>query len=135
MRTGDNRRWRWLFLAAVATAMVATACGGSSSHRSAGRPTPTVVVLQATGPDSLDPAVGDTPQVLEADWLAYTPLLTYVHSAGDPGTRITAGLAVDYPTISGGGRIYTLTLNSGLTYSNGQPVKASDFTWAGERAV
>lgn len=114
--------------------MVAAACGGSS-HRSADRPTPTVVVLQATGPDSLDPAVGDSPEALEADWLAYTPLLTYVHSAGDPGTRITAGLAVNYPTISGGGRIYTLTLNSGLTYSNGQPVKASDFTWAVERAV
>jgi peptide/nickel transport system substrate-binding protein len=123
-----------LVAVALGASLLAAGCGGSS-HRTSDRLTPTLVVLQATGPDSLDPAVGDTPQALEADWLAYTPLLTYVHSAGDPGTRITTGLAVDYPTISDGGRTYTLNLRSGLIYSNGQPVRASDFAWAVERAI
>ena len=134
MRTGDNRRRLGLVLAVVATATLAAGCGGSS-HRSADRPTPTLLVLEATGPDSLDPAVGNTPQALQADWLAYTPLLTYEHSAGVPGTRITPGLAVDYPTITASGRIYTLTLRGGLTFSNGRPVRARDFTRAIERAI
>ena len=120
---------------AVLTVLLAAACGGGSSHRSVERPLPTVVVLEATGPDSLDPAVGDTPQALEADSAAYMPLLTYEAAAGAPGTRVIPGLAVDWPTISDGGLIYTLTLRTGLTYSNGQPVKASDFTWAVERAI
>jgi peptide/nickel transport system substrate-binding protein len=89
----------------------------------------------ATGPDSLDPAVGDTTQALEADWLAYTPLVTYVHSSGVPGTRLIAGLATDLPTVSDAGKTYSIMLQPGLVYSNGEPVRASDFTWAVERAI
>jgi peptide/nickel transport system substrate-binding protein len=119
----------------VLGALLAAGCGGGSSGRSARRPPSTVVVLEVTGPDSLDPAVGDTPQALEADWLVYTPLLSYEHSAGDPGTNILPTLAAGHPTITDGGRLYKLTLRRGLTYSNRRPVKASDFTWAVERAI
>lgn len=120
----------------LAGALLAAGCGaGNPSHHSSQPSTPTAVVLEATGPDSLDPAVGNTPQALEAEWEVYTPLLTYVHSAGVPGTRVTAGLAEANPTITDGGRIYTLTLTPGLTYSNGEPVRASDFAWAVERAI
>jgi len=38
------------------------------------------------------------------------------------------------PKISNGGKTYTLFLRPGLKYSNGKPVKASDFTYAVERA-
>jgi peptide/nickel transport system substrate-binding protein len=89
----------------------------------------------AVAPNSLDPAVGDTPQAFEADWLVYTPLLTYHHSIGVPGTVVIPGLADALPTISDGGRTYTLGLIPGLVYSTGQAVKASDFTWAVERAI
>jgi peptide/nickel transport system substrate-binding protein len=70
----------------------------------------------AAAPDSLDPAVAYTPQALEADWLVYTPLLTYNHSAGVPGTIVIPGLASALPTISDGGRTYSFTLLPGLAY-------------------
>lgn len=94
-----------------------------------------MTVLMAVAPNSLDPAVGYTPQALEPDWLVYTPLLTYDHSDGVPGTDVIPGLAGDLPVISDGGRTYSLALRPGLVYSNGQPVKASDFAWAVERAI
>ncbi len=89
----------------------------------------------AVAPDSLDPAVGSTSEALEADWLVYTPLLTYDHSNGVPGTQLIAGLASTLPTVTDGGRTYALTLQPSLAYSNGVPVKASDFLWAVERAI
>jgi peptide/nickel transport system substrate-binding protein len=130
-----NRFRRRLTALLVLSALPAAACGGGSARRSAGGRTPTVVVLEANGPDSLDPAVGDTPQALEADWLVYTPLLAYEHADGAPGTNIFPALANGRAAITDGGRTYTLTLRKGLAYSNGHAVKASDFTWAVERAI
>jgi peptide/nickel transport system substrate-binding protein len=108
-------------------------CGGASPR--AHRATPHVKLLMASAPDSLDPAVGYDGQALEADWLAYTPLLTYFHSNGVGGTQVIAGLATDLPLIGDYGRTYTFTLRPGLVYSDGEPVKASDFTWAVKRAI
>ena len=45
------------------------------------------------------------------------------------------GLAKALPKISDGGKTYTLFLRKGLKYSDGTPVKASDFTYAVERAL
>jgi peptide/nickel transport system substrate-binding protein len=109
----------------------ASGCGASPKHASASA----VTVLMARAPNSLDPAVGAGAEATEADWLAYTPLLTYAHAAGVTGTRLIPGLATDLPTITDGGTTYQLTLRAGLVYSNGRPVKASDFSWAVERAI
>ena len=43
------------------------------------------------------------------------------------------GLAKEMPKISNGGKTYTLFLRPGLKYSDGTPVKASDFPFAVER--
>ena len=45
------------------------------------------------------------------------------------------GLATALPKITDGGKTYTVTLRKGLVYSNGKPVKASDFAWTAERAI
>jgi peptide/nickel transport system substrate-binding protein len=89
-----------------------------------------------TAPDSLDPQFGYTTQDAEATWLTYTGLLTYAHSQ-DPhtGGTVIPGLATALPTISDGGKTYTMTLRKNLVYSDGTPVKASDFTWAVKRAI
>jgi peptide/nickel transport system substrate-binding protein len=146
-----------LRLAAVLTAatIVSTsglaACGGSSGSKTA---TPTgsgttaagggttaakeggtVTVLMGTAPDSLDPQYGYTTQAAEADWLAYTPLLTYGHSEGVAGSKLIPGLASDLAQVSADGLTYTLHLRSGLTYSNGAQVKASDFAYTIQRAI
>jgi peptide/nickel transport system substrate-binding protein len=125
--------WAQLLMCALASALLAAGCGGgSSAQRRSGQ---SAVMLMATAPNSLDPAVGDNPEALEADWLVYTPLLTYAHVSGVLGTHVIPGLAETLPGISGGGRVYSLTLRPGLKYSTGQPVRASDFTLAVERAI
>ena len=45
------------------------------------------------------------------------------------------GLATALPKITDGGKTYTVTLRKGLVYSNGKPVKASDFAYTVERAI
>ena len=89
----------------------------------------------ATGPDYLDPQLGYTTKSAEADWIAYTPLLTYRHKGGGDGTELIPGLAESLPRISPDGRRYTLTLRRGLAYSSGRPVMASDFPYTIERAI
>ncbi len=63
----------------------------------------------------------------------YIPLLTYAHANGEAGSEVVPGLAEDLPKISNGGKTYTLTLRKGLKYSDGTPVKASDFPNSVER--
>ena len=92
-------------------------------------------VAMAMPPDSLDPQVSYTTEGAEADWIAYTPLLTYRHKSGPDGADLIPGLALRLPRISPEGRHYRLTLRRGLVYSNGRPVKASDFEYTIERAI
>jgi peptide/nickel transport system substrate-binding protein len=92
-------------------------------------------LVEGTAPDSLDPQFGYTTQAAEADWVAYTGLTTYAHSAGTAGGNLIPGLATALPTVSKDGKTYTMTLRKGLVFSNGKPVKASDFTYTVERAI
>jgi len=124
-----------------AAALGVTACGSSSSEKSSGSATPaaraggTATVLMGTAPDFLDPQEGYTTQSAEATWISYTPLLTYKHASGQAGTQLIPGLAQALPTISKDGKTYALKLRDGLVYSNGSPVKASDFAYTIERAI
>src|SRR5204863_343829 len=63
----------------------------------------------------------------EAEYNTYIPLLTFKHAAGKPGTEVVPGLAKSLPKITNGGKTYTFQLQQGLKYSDGSPVKASDF--------
>lgn len=106
-----------------------SACGSSSTGGGA------VTVLMGTAPDSLDPGLGATTQSSEATWITYTGLVSYAHAEGEAGTKLIAGLAQSLPTVTNGGKTYTFTLRKGLVYSNGAPVKASDFPYTIERAI
>ena len=65
-----------------------------------------------------------------------TPLLTFKRGVqGVGGSQIMPGLAQSLPTMSNGGKTYTFQLRSGLHYSNGQPIKASDVPYALERDI
>lgn len=64
---------------------------------------------------------------------SYIPLLTYAPESGKAGTELIPGLAKALPKIDQGGRRYTLFLRPGLKYSDGTPVKASDFRFSIER--
>jgi peptide/nickel transport system substrate-binding protein len=120
-----------LAFALAACAVVAFSGCGRSEKIVGGSAT----VAMATPPDSLDPQVSYTTEGAEADWIAYTPLLTYRHKGGADGTELIPGLALRLPRISPEGRHYRLTLRRGLVYSNGRPVEASDFEYTIERAI
>jgi peptide/nickel transport system substrate-binding protein len=125
---------------ALGAAIVVAACGSSSTSSSgasssSGKSGGTITLLYGTAPDSLDPGFANTTQAAEADWLTYTPLVTYAHANGTAGTNVIPGLATSLPKISDGGKTYTVTLRKGLVFSNGKPVKASDFAWTVERTI
>ena len=88
-----------------------------------------------TAPDYLDPNLSYTSQAWEMQWPIYTGMLTYAHANGTAGAKIIPGLATALPTISDGGKTYTMTMRKGLVFSNGKPVKASDFAYTVERVI
>jgi peptide/nickel transport system substrate-binding protein len=114
---------------ALVLALAMSACGKSTKVGG------TVTVLFGTAPDSLDPGMAYTTQALEPDQTAYIPMTTYAHVAGVEGGKLIPGLATALPSVSADGKTYTMTLRPGLVFSNGKPVKASNFTYAIERAL
>src|SRR3712207_9061142 len=54
-------------------------------------------------------------------------LLGYEKKAGAEGAKLIPYLAESMPEVSEDGKTYRLKLRSGLKYSDGQAVKASDF--------
>jgi peptide/nickel transport system substrate-binding protein len=146
-----NRR-SLVALFTVSAAVAISACGSSSSSSSSTSSSSssaaasstgssstskggTVTLLMGTAPDSLDPQFGYTTQAAEPDWISYTGLDTYTHADGAAGAALIPGLATTLPAISDGGKTYTVTLRKGLVFSNGAPVKASDFAYTVERAI
>jgi peptide/nickel transport system substrate-binding protein len=113
--------------ALLALALAASSCGGSGEQQRTLRATFTAF------PDSLDPALAFSAEAWTALQNTYIPLLTYAHADGAAGTRLIPGLARALPRVSDGGRTYRLRLREGLRYSDGAPVRASDFARSIER--
>jgi len=124
---------------AAFTSLGLVACGGSDSDSGGGEGEGEGGgILNATYngmPDYLDPALSYTAEGWTAMNEVYIPLLTYKHANGAEGSEVIPGLAKDLPKVSNGGKTYTLFLRPGLKYSDGQPVKASDFPFAVERMI
>ncbi len=133
-----------LLLAALSMSVVAacggddddsgdTGGGGSSGEAKNGG---SITISQTSQPDFLDPALTYTVNGIEPLWLVYTPLLTYPRTGdAEKDSLLVPGLAKEMPTISPDGKTYELTLRDGLKYSDGSPVKASDFEHAVGRVL
>ncbi len=117
-----------MFALAAGAATGLAACGGSG-----GKEGGTLTGTYASFPDYLDPALSYTQEGWTAMYDTYLPLLTYRHADGSAGSEVVPALAESLPKITNGGKTYTLNLRKGLKYSNGKPVKASDFTSSIER--
>src|SRR3954451_13147601 len=145
------RLGRWLALAVlVASTMVLAACGGGSSSStstssSGGASTGAqnagqvkqggTIKIATVGPDSFDPVMLQTVQANSALHLVYTPLLAYKDATGAEGSKLVPGLADSVPEPENGGLTYTFHLRDGLKYSDGSPVKATDFENTMERMM
>lgn len=118
-------------ISAVAVFGVA-ACGsddGSGASGGGGE----INISMTSFPDYIDPQLSYTLEGWEVLYNVYTPLLTYKHARGEEGTAVVPGLAEAMPEISDDGKTYKLNLRSGMKFSDGTPIKASDFTYAIQR--
>jgi len=143
-----TQRGKWLLAAtfAVGVALIAAGCGGGGSSSGSGSSTgstgttsssgktfPDFRIAYDTGIDYLDPSLSYTVQGWSILWNVYLPLLGYKHVNGPDGATLVPYLAKDMPKVSADGKTYTFTLRKGLKYSDGTPVKASDFPKTIER--
>jgi peptide/nickel transport system substrate-binding protein len=120
-----------ILLAALA---LLAGCGSSGSSGSGGSSdSGTLIGTYLSFPESLDPGLSFSLEGATALQNVYVPLLTYSHANGAAGTKLVPGLAKSLPRIDQGGRRYTLFLRPGLEYSDGTPVRASDFRFVVER--
>ena len=122
----------------IVTALAAfgvAACGGDSSQSGGGGGATggDINVALTSFPDYVDPQLSYTVEGWEVLWNVYTPLLTYKHAKGKDGTQVVPGLAKDMPQISADGKTYKLVLRPNMKYSDGTPIKASDFTYGIQR--
>jgi peptide/nickel transport system substrate-binding protein len=113
------------------------ACGGgdddSGSSGEGGKSGGSITIGMTSQPDFLDPASAYTVNAWESQWQAYTGPLTYERAEGEEGTKLIPGVAEAMPKITNGGKTYEFTVRKGLKYSDGSPVKASDWEHAIKR--
>jgi len=119
---------------AAAIAVGISACGSSSSDSSGSGKAGGSISVGTVGPDSYDPALFQTVQAVQPLHLVYTGLTTYAAKEGKAGGEVVPGLA-ELPKVTNGGKTYTYTLQKGVKYSDGTPVKASDYEHAVKRVV
>src|SRR3954466_3140863 len=130
------RPLRMVLAAACIIALAAfgvAACGGKKTGGGGGGGGGDINIPLTSFPDYIDPQLSYTLEGWEVLWNVYTPLLTYKHAKDKDGTQVVPGLAEDMPDISPDGKTYKLKLRPNMKYSDGTPIKASDFAYAIQR--
>jgi peptide/nickel transport system substrate-binding protein len=126
---------------AAGLALLVSACGGGGGGgttgattvaSSAGKTFALLKVVNGTT-DYLDPGLSYRLESWQLFQDVYLGLVVKAHVSCDKGTAtlncttILPGLATTTGTVTNGGKNYEFTLRKGMKYSNGQPIKASDF--------
>ena len=105
-----------------------SARASAASHRGG-----TLKVVGAFDFDSIDPAIAYDFESNSLLSLTNDGLVAFQRTGGIAGTTLVPDLAASLPRATDGGTTYTFQLRPGIVYSDGQPVKASDFRRAIER--
>jgi peptide/nickel transport system substrate-binding protein len=124
-----GRRALALMVAALAMLVIAS-CGDDEGDGGGGgeaRKGGSITISYSSYVDHLDPSAAYTVEAWQVLWNVYTPLLTYKRAEGAEGNELIPGIAESLPEISEDGRTYRLTVRKGLKYSDGTPIRASDF--------
>ncbi|MEA2385862.1 MAG: peptide/nickel transport system substrate-binding protein [Thermoleophilaceae bacterium] len=106
--------------------------GGGGSGKAGG----TIRISHLLFPDYLDPALSYTVDGWQALQLVYPGLVTFPHDkSGAASAEVVPGLAESLPEISEDGRTYEFQLREDLRFSDGTPLRASDFKASIERIL
>jgi peptide/nickel transport system substrate-binding protein len=130
----SRKRWSSVGGAAAvvtALALVATGCGGGKK-KSASTPSTsgkTFASLKVVWGDTdyMDPGLSYRLESWQLFQNIYEGLVGQKHAEGAASADVVPVLAESMPTVNANGTNYKFTLRKGLKYSNGKPIKASDF--------
>src|SRR3954452_8777421 len=130
----SRKRWSSLLGAAAALMALALLAGCGSSNKKSSSSTPsnsgkTFSTLHVVWGDTdyMDPGLSYRLESWQLFQNIYEGLVVQKHASGAASTDIVPALATSMPTVNSDGTNYKFTMRKGLKYSNGQPVKASDF--------
>jgi peptide/nickel transport system substrate-binding protein len=136
VRTKRGRSVATAALAATVLALLVSACGGGGGGGSsettvastAGKTFALLKMIQGTT-DYLDPGLSYRLESWQLFQDVYPGLVVKAHVSCQTSncTKILPGLATTTGTVTNGAKDYKFTLRKGLKYSNGEPIKASDF--------
>jgi peptide/nickel transport system substrate-binding protein len=134
-KPGGYGRPLWSSLACLALVSALTSACGAAHETNVGTKGHHFAVLRVAtqGPDYLDPGLSYTAEGWIPMFGVYLTLLGYRQTPGPAGATLVPVLARNLPRISADGRTYNLWLRRGLRYSDGRPVRASDFAWTVRR--
>lgn len=104
-----------------------TGCGDGGSER---EDKTTLRTAKGGDIEVMDPAIVDDSVTANVLCQMYEGLYKL-----DKDGNAVPNVAVDMPTISEDGLTYTIKLNEGIKWSDGQPLKAGDFVYAWKRAA
>ena len=143
---GSTSRHLAVLAVAAAAALGAAGCGGDESQpaqdpqasgagNGAAKQGGQATINVTSFPDYLDPALSYTLEGWNSLSTVYTPLLTFRHAEGTEGSEVVPGLAAEMPEVSQDGKTYKFKLRENVKYSDGTPVKASDFEHSLKRVL
>ncbi len=130
--------FRWSIAALAGLAVTVAGCGTSTSSSPAGKPSAahrggTFTILANSSFGVADPAQNYTLEEWQLLIDTHDGLVQFNRVGGVAGTKIVPDLATAVPLPTDGGKTYVFHLRSGIKFSNGQPLKASDFVRTFER--
>src|SRR6266700_7897102 len=132
------RHLRWSIAVLAGLAVTVAGCGSSGSSSPAGQQPAahkggTFTILANSSFGVADPAQNYTLQEWQLLIDTHDGLVQFNRVGGVAGTKIVPDLATAIPVPADGGKTYVFHLRSGIKFSNGQPLKASDFVKTFER--
>ena len=118
-----------------------TSTGGSSGSATGASSTPkkggTLVFAWDSEPTTLDPAIAWNLIEWQIFHDVFANFYTYTAKPGTPGTQLEPAMATAMPTITNGGKTYTIRLKPGIKFQPpvNREVTAQDFKYSFERMM
>ena len=116
-------------LVGTLTMVLAPSASSASSTGSSPRHGGTFQIAFQSSPTTFDPQVCYDATCWDNMEMIFNRL--YDYQTG--GTTLEPEAASAMPAISGGGRVYTISIRKGMEFSNGKPVTADDFAYSFSR--